>query len=55
MTSTQLRLITPQPEWKLDAETKRIGFEGIAKARESLRRTASDKLATRRDDHDLAA
>jgi hypothetical protein len=43
--STQLRLLDggkrqrPQrPEWRLDADTRRIGRQGIAAARETLER-----------------
>jgi hypothetical protein len=38
--SKQLRLIdTSGPVWRLDDETKRVGREGIAAAREALRRS----------------
>ena len=44
--STQLRLLdggkrrkAQRPEWRLDADTRRIGREGIAAAREILGRS----------------
>ncbi len=37
----QMELITsPGPEWRLDNRTRQIGREGVAAAREALRRSA---------------
>jgi hypothetical protein len=35
--NTQLTLLETPPEWKLDDDTREIGRQGVASAREALR------------------
>ena len=50
MKTAQLTLIADEQPWHLDEGTRRIGREGLAKAREALAAHTD-----RRDDHELAA
>ena len=46
----QLALIEVDPDWKIDEQTKQIGREGLARARQALRearRTAHEQAAGR--------
>jgi hypothetical protein len=47
----QLTLIEAPPDWRLDDETKEIGRDGIAQARQALRQA---RLATRDSQADAA-
>lgn len=52
MKTAQLTLISDDRPWRLDEGTRRIGREGLAKARAALAAHSHDEL---RDDHELAA
>jgi hypothetical protein len=45
----QLRLIEAPADWRLDEETKEIGRDGIAQAREALRQARLAALADQAD------
>ena len=59
MKTAQLTLISDERPWRLDEGTRRVGREGLAKARAAL--AAHTQLATtqptidHRDHHELAA
>jgi len=50
MKTAQLTLISTERPWKLDDGTRRVGREGLAKARAALA-----PHLERQDDHELAA
>ena len=41
----QLFAVEPEPEWRLDEETKALGRRGVAEAREALRRARAGREA----------
>lgn len=57
MKTAQLTLIDDDRPWRLDDGTRRVGREGLAKARAALAAHLVDSPTTdqRRDQHELAA
>ncbi|MGH9246211.1 MAG: hypothetical protein ACRD29_18255 [Acidimicrobiales bacterium] len=43
----QLALIETEPDWRLDDDTREIGREGIAQAREALRAALQEARSDR--------
>jgi hypothetical protein len=54
MEATQLTLLDTQ-EWKLDGRTREAGRQGIAQAREALRRAISGDASSPHDRSEQAA
>lgn len=58
MKNAQLTLLSDDRPWRLDEGTRRVGREGLAKARAALAAHLPDDPHgpdERRDDHELAA
>ena len=53
MKNAQLTLLSDERPWRLDEGTRRVGREGIEKARAAL--AAHTAGTDHRDDHELAA
>ena len=50
----QLFAVEPEPDWRLDEETRAIGRRGVAQARETLRQ-AREEAAQKREHERNAA
>ena len=55
MNTAQLTLIADDRPWRLDEGTRRVGRQGVAKARAALAASRCSAAGDRCDDHELAA